>query len=164
MHAPAPIPHLAAVLALAGGMLAGCATLGPRIEPPGVTVEGVRLDRMESVDAWFVAAVRLSNPNDRDVTVERLDASLRIEGQPVATAALVAPVTVPAHASAPASIRARTGMDAVLRANAAAMRRGEGTSAVPSLRYELAGEAKLAGGLAVPFRRSGEVGNRKDAP
>jgi LEA14-like dessication related protein len=157
-------PRRAAAVVLAGVALAGCAALGPRIEPPAVTVEGVRLARMEAIDAWFVAAVRLTNPNDRDITVEHLDASLRIEGEPVATAALVAPVTVPAHGSAPASIGARTGMDAVLRGIAAAMRRNTGSSLAPALRYELAGEAKLAGGLMVPFRRTGEVGGRGQTP
>ena len=144
-------------------LLAACANFGPRIAPPTVTVTDVRLDRIEGANAWFVAAVTLDNPNDREVAVQSLDATLAIEGETVATAALAAPVTLPANGSAPAEIAARTGVDAILRAVANAMRRigsGAPMGASPSLHYTLEGSAKLANGLLVPFRRSGELGSR----
>ena len=127
----------AATLALALGV-ASCATFGPRIAPPTVTVNDVALQSLDGAQARFVAGVTLSNPNDRDVAVDALDATLSIEGEPVATAALVAPVTMPANGKADAQIVARTGMDAILRAVAATMRR--------------------LGTPGVPFRRSGELG------
>ena len=139
-------------------LLASCASFGPRIDPPKVTVTDVRLDRIEGADAWFVAQVILDNPNDREVAVDALDATLAIEGETVATATLTAPVTLPANGSAPAQIAARTGVDAILRAVAAAMRRGG--SERPSLHYALQGQARLANGLQVPFRRTGELGSR----
>lgn len=143
-------------------LLAGCAALGPRIQAPTITIDDVRLDRMESVQAVFVAHVTMANPNDREIAVEALDATLTVEGEQVASASLAAPVTLPAHGSAPAEIAARTGIDAVLRAVASAMTRRGGAPSTPSpaLNYELAGEARLAGGLRVPFRRRGEVGSR----
>jgi hypothetical protein len=61
-----------------------------------VTVTDVRLDRIESVDAYFVAGVLLTNPNAREIAVEALDGTLAVEGETVATAALSAPVRVPA--------------------------------------------------------------------
>ena len=142
---------------------AGCASFGPRIEPPTVTVLDVRLDRLESADAWFVANVELSNPNDREVALDALDATLTIEEQPVANAALVRPVTLPPLGKANAEIAARTGVDHLLRAIASAMRRlgsDRGPILAPSLRYSLEGTARLQGGLRVPFRRSGELGAR----
>ena len=142
--------------------VAGCAAFGPRIEPPKVNVTDVRLDRIEGADAWFVARVVLDNPNDREIAVASLDATLAIEGETVATAALTAPVTLPAKGSAPAEIAARTGVDAILRAVAAAMLRGGGPGEIgsPSLHYALEGQAKLSNGLQVPFRRTGELGSR----
>ena len=101
-----------ALLLLAGA----CASFGPRIAPPTVTVNDVRLDRIEGTSAWFVAAVTLDNPNDRELAVAALDATLTIEGEAVATAALAAPVTLPARGTAPAEIAAQTGVDAILRA------------------------------------------------
>jgi hypothetical protein len=142
--------------------LAACAALGPRITPPTITVTDMRLDRIESVDAYFVAGIELANPNPQEIAVETLDGTLAIEGETVATAALSAPVRVPAGGTASAEVVARTGVDAILRAVANAMRRlgaaPPGTS--PTLHYALEGQARLANGVQVPFRRSGELGSR----
>jgi len=155
---------MVALLALATG---ACASFGPRITPPTVTVNDVRLDRLEGATAYFVAAVTLDNPNDRELAVESLDATLTIEGEAVATAALTAPVALPARGTAPAEITARTGVDAILRAVASAMQRfgtGAAVAPSPSLRYTLEGRAKLANGLQVPFRRVGDLGARPARP
>jgi len=157
------IPPWRALVAALVLVAAACANFGPRIEPPKVNVVDMRLDRIEGADAWFVAHVILDNPNDREVAVDSLDATLSIEGEVVANAALTTPVKLPANGSAPAEIAARTGVDAILRAVANAMRRiGDGTppGTSPSLRYTLEGQAKLANGLQVPFRRTGELGSR----
>ena len=141
-----------------------CATFGPRLAAPTVTVNEVVLERLEGLEARFVAGVTLANPNPRELAVDALDATLSIEGEPVATAALAAPVTLPATGSADARVIARTGVDAILRAVAAAMRRlgtaGAPSTASPSLRYTIEGTARMAGGLSAPFRRSGELGSQ----
>jgi hypothetical protein len=52
-------------------------------------------------------------------------------------------------------------MDAILRAIAAAMRRGATLLAPrgrPTLRYSITGSATLGGGYRLPFSRSGELG------
>jgi LEA14-like dessication related protein len=148
-------------------LLAACAAFGPRLEAPHVRVVSVGLDRIESANAWFVATVELTNPNARDIEVEALDATLAIEGQVVASAALVAPVHVPANGSALANIGARTGVDAILRAVASAMQRLGGAQSpglTPSLRFVLDGTARLSNGLSVPFHRAGELGAQPAKP
>lgn len=151
-----------AIVALALAMTS-CATFGPRLAPPTVTVNEVALESLDGLQARFVAGVTLANPNDREVAVDALEATLAIEGEPVATANLVAPVTLPANGKADAQIVARTGMDAILRAVAAAMRRlgtpGLPMTTSPALHYVIEGNARFAGGLRVPFRRSGELGS-----
>jgi LEA14-like dessication related protein len=147
--------------AAAACVLGACASFGPRIAPPTVVVNDVRLDRIENTSAIFVASVTLDNPNDREIAVDALDATLMIEGEAVATAGLSAPVTLPPKGTAPAEITARTGVDAILRAVASAMRRfGSGTPPSPALHYALEGRARLANGLQIPFRRTGELGSR----
>ena len=143
-------------------LLTACASFGPRIDPPKVTVTDVRLDRLEGADAWFVAQVTLDNPNDREIAVDALDARLAIEGETIATAGLTAPVRLPAKGSAPAEITAHTGVEAILRAVASAMQHlGSGAVPVnPTLHYVLEGQARLSNGLQVPFRRAGELGSR----
>jgi LEA14-like dessication related protein len=141
-------------------MLAACAALAPWIDPPTLTVIGVRLDRVEGGRAVFAVAVELANPNARPVEVTGVDAAVTIEDQRVATAMLLSPVRVPANGKAEAEIIASTGMDAILRATTAAIMRGATSEPghAPSLRYSIAGDAIFGGGLRVPFSRRGELG------
>ena len=157
------------LLGCAALVLAGCATLALR-EPPRIDVANVALDRVEGPDAWFDVDVVLTNRVDRELTIEGLQGALAIEGESIAQASLVGgPVRLPAHGTAEARMSAHTGMDAILRAVASAMRRGEtllAPGARPVLRYTLEGSATIAGGIRVPFRREGELGEgaRKGAP
>jgi hypothetical protein len=147
--------------ACAALLLAACASLALR-EPPRIDVASVALDRVEGPDAWFSVDVVLTNRVDRDLAIESLQGALAIEGEPIAQAALAGgPVRLPANGTANARMVAHTGMDAILRAIAAAMRRGAtlmAPGARPTLHYTLDGSATLEGGIRVPFRREGELG------
>jgi len=141
--------------------LAACASLPPR-NPPRVDVVGVALERVEGPQAFFGITLQLTNDGDSDIVIDALQGTLAIEGENVAQAALTPPpVRVPAHGTARAEMRAQTGMDAMLRAIAAAMRRGStlvAPGARPTLRYSIAGTATLGGGYRLPFSREGEIG------
>lgn len=145
-------------------MLAACATVALR-NPPQLDVTAVALDHVSGPDAYFVVDVMLTNRADQPITIDALDAKLSIEGEDVAQAKLASgPVHLPASGTANAQMTAHTGMDAVLRAIAAAMRRGAtllAPGARPVLHYTLQGSATLAGGGRFPFSKSGELGERK---
>jgi Late embryogenesis abundant protein len=160
---PAGLMNKRATGALVLLLVSACAALGPQIAPPKVTVIGVRLDRLEQASAYFGVIVLLANPNATDVEVSRLEASLAIEGEPVAGALLAAPVVVAAGGTAQTELSAQVGIDAVLRAAATAMRRGAVVSPgrAPTFRYSIEGAA-VVGGMRVPFSREGDVG-RSDA-
>jgi hypothetical protein len=147
-----------------GLLAAGCATL-PIANPPGVEVTGVALDRVEGPDAYFNVDLTLENHADRELVIEALDGTLTIEGEDIAQAKLAdGPVHLPVHGTANATLTARTGMDALLRAVANAMRRGAGLStpgAHLTLKYALEARASIAGGGRFTFRRQGELGERK---
>ena len=150
------------IVALAlSSLLVGCAALTLR-EPPQIDIASVALDRVEGPDAWFTVGVVLTNRVDRALTIEALQGALAIEGESIAQATLVeGPVRVPPNGTANARMSAHTGMDAILRAVAAAMRRGAtlmAPGARPVLHYTLDGSATIEGGLRVPFRREGELG------
>lgn len=150
---------LAATLA-ALTLLAGCALL-PLTTPPRIDVVGVNLDRVVGPDAWFSVTVSVSNPGEREIAVDALEATLSIEGQRIARADLRTPVRVPAHGNATAGMTAHAGMDAVLLAVAKAMQlgmRGGPSGAVPSLHYAIEGRARVDGGASVLFSKSGDVG------
>ncbi|HEX6136577.1 MAG TPA: hypothetical protein VF059_02910 [Casimicrobiaceae bacterium] len=157
-------PSLRRLVPLAFALVvAACASLALR-DPPRIDVVGVRLDRVVGADAWFSIDVTLTNQVDEEIVVNALQGTLAIEGENIADASLVsAPVRLPAKGSASAEMSAHTGMDAVLRLAAAAIRRGAANAqpgARPTLRYTIEGSATLAGGVRVPFRRSGELGER----
>ena len=144
--------------------LAACASL-PVSNPPRVEIDTVSLDRVEGPDAYFTIAATVANPRSDDMVIEALRGSLAIEGETIAQATLVsAPLRIAGNGRASAELAAHAGMDAVLRAIAAAMRRGATVVAPggrPTLHYTIEGSATLAGGARVPFRRSGELGERK---
>src|SRR4030095_14447268 len=145
-------------------VVAACAGLGQRLAGPKVDVVGVRLDSVQDARALFGVIVDLSNPNPQPVDVEAFEAALAIEGEVVATANLVAPVQVPANGSARAALGAQSGVDVLVRAAIAAMRRGAVTvpGHAPSLNYAIEGSAVFNGGLRVPFAKRGELGQGKD--
>jgi LEA14-like dessication related protein len=141
-------------------LLTACAAMGPRLVSPKVIVMEVRVLQLDGAQALLGATVELMNPNPTDVDIQGLDAALTIEDEPVATAALVSPVRVPAGGTAMAELSARAGVDALMRAAAAAMRRGAVVplGRAPTLHYAIEGVALFNGGLRVPFRRGGELG------
>ena len=145
-------------------MLAACATAVLR-NPPRLDVTAVALDRVEGSDAYFTVDIMLTNRLDQPIEIDALDATLSIEGEQVSQAKLVGgPVRLPANGTANAKMTARTGMDAVLRAIAAAMRSGATLltpGSHPVLHYALQGSAAVAGGGRFPFSKSGELGERQ---
>ena len=145
-------------------LLAACAGVAVR-NPPRLDVTAVALDRVEGPDAYFTVDVAFTNRVDEPIEIDALDASLSIEGEEVAQAKLVdGPVRLPPNGTANAQMSAHTGMDAVLRAVAAAMRRGAtllAPGAHPVLHYPLQGSATLARGGLFPFAKSGELVERE---
>ena len=157
--------RIAHVVLVASALLAGaCASVALR-NPPRIDVVAVALDRVEGPDAYFTVDLALTNRADEPISIDALDASLSIEGEQVGAAHLVnGPVHLPANGTADAQLTAHSGMDAILRAVAAAMRRGAtllAPGARPTLHYTLEGGASLQGGGRFPFRKSGELGERK---
>jgi LEA14-like dessication related protein len=150
------------VALLLAAALAACASFGVRLEAPKVTVQSVRLDRVQDAQALFGITVQLANPNAVPISVDAVDVAVAIEGEVVATAKLAAPVRVPANGTADGELAAQTGVDVLVKAAIAAMRRGEsaGPGRPPTLRYTIEGVAVFNGGITVPFSRSGELGTQ----
>jgi len=145
-------------------LLAACTGLPPR-NPPNVDVVGVQLDRLEGPDAYFIVTLNLTNNGDSDIVVRALQGRLSIEGEEVARATLTSsPLRIPAHGSAAAELTSHTGLDQLLRAVTAAMRRGATLVAPggrPALHYAIDASATLDGGYRLPFSRSGEIGEKR---
>ena len=154
----------AVVLVAVALLLVACAGVALR-NPPRIDVVAVALDRVEGPDAYFTVDLALTNRADEPISIDALDAALSIEGEQVGEAHLAGgAVRLSVNGTANAQLTAHSGMDAILRAVAAAMRRGAtlvAPGARPTLRYTLEGRAALQGGGRFPFKRSGELGERK---
>lgn len=145
------------LVAVAAVLLAACAA-APRLEPPQVAVERVRVDRLTAADARFTVFVAVANPNDREIAVEAIAADLKIEDVAVGTARLAAPVRLPARGAATAELSARSTLASALAAAAAVARRMEDArGAPPPVRYAVSGTATIDGGHPIPFARKGEL-------
>lgn len=143
-------------LVLALVALGGCA--GMRLEAPRVTVSRVEVERLTAADARFGVVVAMSNPNDRAIDVEAIEARLRIEDVVIGTARLAEPVRLPAKGDATARLQARGDLASSLRAMAQVASRAqlEG-DAFSAIRYAVDGTATIDGGSTYPFSRRGEI-------
>ena len=117
---------------------------------PRVTLDGVRVTRLDANDARFTLFITVENPNEHDLDVDALEARLAIEAEPLVAGTLTAPVSLAAHAFTPVAIDARTTLPAFLAAF-------ERFTRLPKVRYELTGKAYVFGGVPVPFARSGQI-------
>jgi len=147
------------IVAIAGAaVLAACADT-PRLAPPRVAVESVRLERITGTEARFDVSLNLRNPNAREIAVEAIEANVTIDDVPVGSATLKSPLRLPANGDATAILQARAGLSAVLRVAAEFAQRAQeqkGTGEAARARYAVSGTAILEGGWSIPFSRTGE--------
>ena len=136
---------IALMLALA---LAACASLAPRLEAPKIVASSVRVVSVGLPDVRLAVELTLANPNAVDIA---LDARVSLEGEHVAAATLDRPVTLPANGEARVALSARGDAAAALASLGRALGAGR------PLRYEIAGEARLADGTRLPFLRRGDT-------
>jgi LEA14-like dessication related protein len=86
----------AALLVMAIGVAAGCATLVPKLEPPVLTVTRVELGGGSLDQQQLHLTVHVVNPNARQIKVRGIDCNLELSDQAFATGATDAAFTLPA--------------------------------------------------------------------
>jgi hypothetical protein len=151
--------RLRPVVVIVGAMLLVSCAAAPRIAPPRVAVEAVRLDRITGTEARFDVILHLDNPNAREIAVDAIDASVSIDDVPVGTATLKGPLRLPPHGDAKATLQARAGLAAVLSLAADFAQRAQdrkGTGQPTQVRYAVSGNATLEDGTTIPFSRAGD--------
>ena len=142
--------RLAIPLMVAAG-LAACGALAPRLAAPEVVGASVRVVQVRLPEVAMSIDLTLSNPNAVEVVVQSFDARVSLEGERVATAALAAPVTLPANGTADVALSARGDAAATLAGLGRALGSGR------AMRYEIAGDVTLGDGSRYPFVRRGET-------
>ena len=136
----APVGFFATLIAL----LAACAT-APKLEPPKVSIVGLKVVSAEVWVQHLKVRLQLHNPNDRDLPVTALEYTIEIAGQDIASGSYAESFVVPAHGDAEFDTNVTANLaSAVLKL----------LTHVPStlVPYRLAGKITLAEGLGrIPF-------------
>jgi len=136
-------------------LLAGCASLLPRLVPPGLEVVGVSLAGSDLAHTQIAVQLHVTNPNARAISVQGIDCSLALAGTQFAQGRTDAPFVVPASGE--------TDFQVTLNADlAAAMGVMLGQLGAKDVPYTVSGQAHLAEGLIrnLPFRKDGRLALR----
>lgn len=145
------VPRHALVVALLG-LLAACAQLTSRVEPPEVGIAGIGLGEPGLFEQELRLDLRVENPNDFEIAVDSIAFALEVNELQFARGRTGEDFTLPALGGTvvPVSIRVPTN-DLVDRL----MEIGSGER----LSYRLTGLAELGGllGAPIPFQREGEL-------
>jgi len=141
-----------AAFALAWLALAGCASVGPRLAAPKVTVESIAVGGIRGADAIVTLSLRVENPNATDLMLQSLRFGLSINDIALTSGTTVKPETIAAGGNALIELETHTNIGAVLKVIALSA-----GGRVTSLQYALDGEAIVQNGIGLPFTRRGDI-------
>jgi LEA14-like dessication related protein len=127
-----------------------CTSTRPKIDPPAVTLESVRILRIAEGRANVSLVLRLANPNSFALTIDAIDFEVMLDGRPAASGRSGRVEALPAGGDARLELAGRVEVAAVATA---LMMLG---SQLP-VDYALKGTATLRDGTALPFARKGEI-------
>lgn len=140
-----------AALALVAVALNGCATLGPRLQPPRLSLVNLQLTQATLFEQRFALQVRVQNTNDRALEVRGFSFDLDVNGQQLASGVSNRAFSVPAFGETVTAVFATTTLTALVRQLAQLDR-------AQRFRYRLRGKIQLAGfSGSLPFEYKGEV-------
>jgi LEA14-like dessication related protein len=134
-------------------VLAGCAALFPRPEPPRVTLADLRLVELKLLEQRYRLFLRVQNPNAFDLSIDGVDYELTLNEQEFGSGVSNRPVSVPAYGTEILEVDAYSTLAGLFR------QLRELDPARPfTLRYRLKGHVRLSsGGPQLPFDHSGEL-------
>ena len=130
-------------------LITGCATTPPKPLPPQVSLDGMRVSRLDPMATKFVIALRVRNPNPYDVVVSQLEASLVVNEERLLTGKLTAPATLPASGETRVEVEITTNFGGMANALERVTHEGK-------FGYDVTGSATIQG-TPVTFSRKGEL-------
>lgn len=134
-------------------LLAGCAAIPTRVDPPRISLVGLEILGVSSREQRYRLTLRVQNPNTFDLPVSRLEYDLALNGRQFTRGASGEPFTVPAAGEQLAAVEG-----AIDFAQAVGHLRDWRSGRSQVLRYRLSGRlVLLRRWLRIPFEREGEV-------
>jgi LEA14-like dessication related protein len=148
-------PKISAIIVLASiQLLAGCAGLGKRPEPPRITLAGIQPLEFTGLETVFQVQLRVFNTNDMDLNVKGIEADLEINGKSFATGVSRTETKIPAFESELVPVTVYSSVIGIFRSI-------QGLQKAEQLTYRLKGKLWLSGEHAIssslPFDSEGRV-------
>lgn len=134
-------------------VLAGCAGLASRAEPPHVSMANLQVVSVGLFEQRYRLQLRVQNPNDFSLPIAGLSYHLYINDQDFGRGVSRQSVTIPGFGEELLDVEVVSDLGSVLQ-----QIRELGEGARPSLRYRLAGSVSLADRFGrLPFEYKGEI-------
>jgi LEA14-like dessication related protein len=138
-------------------ILGGCAALEPALEPPSLSLTGIRVLDVSLFEQRFVLNIRMQNPNPVELPVTGMNIQLDINEVEFGRGVSNQAVTVSAYGETVFEITLVSNV-ARLVDQIRTLESGKGES----LRYRLAGGISVANRLSkLPFNYHGEIGQQR---
>ncbi len=145
---------LAIIVFVSIELLAGCAGMGNRLEPPRISLAGIQPQEFTGLETVFRIQLRVFNTNDMDLNVKGIQADLEINGKPFATGVSKVETKIPAFESALVPVTVYSSVIDIFRSI-------QGLQKAEQLAYRLKGKLRLSGegtmSSSLPFDSVGRV-------
>ncbi len=140
-------------LVAAALLLAGCAAIPTRVDPPRISLVNLQMLSVSSREQRYRLTLRIQNPNAFNLPVSRLEYDLALNGRDFTRGVSGEPFTVPAFGEQLAAVEG-----AVDFAQVVEQLRDWRSGRSQALRYRLRGRlVVLKRFVRIPFEREGEV-------
>jgi LEA14-like dessication related protein len=149
------IAALTAVVSIGTAMLAGCAGLGGRLEPPRVTLSDVRVEAVRLFETVFLLELRILNPNDSPLDIKGVSCHFDLNNKTFASGVSDVQTQIPAYGAGTIPVTVYSSVLGMIRGI-------QGLQGTEFIRYQLSGHLHLAGDATgtsarVPFKSEGDL-------
>ena len=140
---------IAAILLL----MAGCAGVGQRLEPPRVKLANIRPESINVLETVFEVQLRVFNTNDRALMIRGVESEVEINGKAFAFGVSESDVEIPAYGTALLPLRVYSSVFDIIK-SAVGLHKQE------QLQYRIKGKIRLGSGSfpsVLPFESEGNI-------
>ena len=131
-------------------LASACTSARPKIEPPTITLDTVRVGKIVDAKADISVRIMLANHNDFELAIDRVEFDVSLDGRPAIAGRTVHVDALPPGGEAKVDLAGRVDVAAV----ATALMTLGSQLPVP---YAVTGTLTLKSGTALAFSRKGEI-------
>jgi len=136
-------------------MLASCASLGPKLVAPQLSLQGIQIMSADMFAQQFMVRVKVENPNDLEVAVSGIEYEIFLMGDSFAEGASDSSFVLPAKGEAEFDMIVKTNFVSSLGRLVSRTSGGK----LENIPYQVTGKLRLEKGVmrTIPFSHAGTV-------